>query len=96
MEYILFIHGNTDTQTKAADWEHFFELAGSSGMFQGGSEIGKRIQLGNKDVTDTTESIVGYMRFESDSVEAVKKLLDDHPVLKNGGTLELCELPQTA
>lgn len=95
MEYILFIHGNTDTQTNSADWEHFFELAGNSGMFQGGSEIGKRIQLGNKDVTDTTKSVVGYMRFEVDNVETIKKLLYDHPVLKSGGTLELCELPQS-
>jgi len=95
MEYILFIHNNTDIQPDIAEWEHFFELAGYSGMFQGGSEIGKRVQLGTKNVTDTTKSVVGYMRFESDNIEAIEKLLADHPVLKNGGTLELRELPQT-
>ncbi len=95
MEYILFIHDNTDTPTKEEDWDRFLALARSSGLFQGGSEIGKRIRLGSKELSDTTKSVSGYMRFESRDVEALKSLLNEHPVLKNGGTLELCELPKT-
>lgn len=95
MEYILFIHNNTDIQTKAEDWDRFFALARGSGLFQGGSEIGKRIQLGGKKIADTTESIAGYMRFEAEDINALKNLLNEHPVLKSGGTLELCELPET-
>lgn len=94
MEYILFIHDNTDTPTKREDWDRFFELARSSGLFQGGSEIGKRLQFGGKEVADTTKSVAGYMRFESEDIEALKSLLNEHPVLKSGGTLELCELPK--
>jgi hypothetical protein len=95
MEYILFIHNNTDTPTKKEDWDLFFELARRSGLFQGGSEIGKRIVLGRKETTDTTKSVAGYMRFESEDIEALTNLLHEHPVLKSGGTLELCELPTT-
>jgi len=95
MEYILFIHDNTDTPTRAEEWDSFLELARSSGLFQGGSEIGKRIRLGSKEVPDTTKNVSGYMRFESEDVEALKNLLREHPVLRNGGTLELCELPRT-
>ena len=93
MEYILFIHNNTDTPTKDEDWSHFFNLAKSSGLFWGGSEIGAQIQLGRKEVADTTKSVVGYMRFETDDIEVLKILLNEHPVFKSGGTLELCELP---
>lgn len=95
MEYILLIHNNTDTPTKEEDWDKFFELARRSGLFQGGSEIGKRILLGTKETTDTTKSVAGYMRFESEDIEALTSLLNEHPVLKNGGSLELCELPTT-
>jgi len=95
MEYILFIHDNTDTPTKEEDWEKFFALAKKRGLFQGGSEIGKRIRLGSKEVADTTESVSGYMRFESEDLVALKDLLNEHPVLKCGGTLELCELPRS-
>ena len=95
MEYILFIHDNTDTPAKDQDWERFFVLARKSGLFQGGSEIGKRICLGKKQVADTTRSVSGYMRFEADDLEKLKDLLNEHPVLKCGGTLELCELPKS-
>lgn len=95
MEYILFIHDNTDKTTEEEDWDRFLALARSSGLFQGGSEIGKRIQLGSKEVSDTTKSVSGYMRFESRDVEELLNLLNEHPVLRNGGTLELCELPKT-
>jgi hypothetical protein len=95
MEYILFIHDNTDTPTKEEDWEKFITLARKSGLFQGGSEIGKRISLGKKEVADTTESVSGYMRFEAEDLEKLKVLLNEHPVLKCGGTLELCELPKS-
>jgi len=95
MEYILLIHDNTDTPTKEKDWEKFFTLAKKSGLFQGGSVIGKRIVLGSKEVPDTTENVSGYMRFEAVDLEKLKSLLNEHPVLKCGGTLELCELPRS-
>ncbi len=94
MEYILFIHNNTESAIPDEAWDNFFTEAISSGLFQGGSEIANRIQLGDKPVADITDSIGGFMRFESESLEAVKSLLGKHPVLRNGGTLELCEMPK--
>lgn len=95
MEYILFIHNNTETPTTIEAWNTFFKAAKESNIFQGGSEIANRIQLGNKIVPDITQQIGGFMRFESPSLEAVKKLLKIHPVMLCGGTLELCEMPKT-
>ena len=95
MEYILFVHNNTDTSASPKEWNRFIELASSSGLFRGGSELGNRIQLGLKPVSDTTEKIVGYMLFESSNIDTLRELLNEHPVLKHGGSLELCELPKS-
>ncbi len=69
MEYIALIHKNADSTPTAQEWERFFELAGQSGMFQGGSEIGRRIAVGSKAVSDTTHDVGGYMRFVSDDLD---------------------------
>lgn len=95
MEYILFVHNNTDTAISKEDWNSFFTAAKESGLFRGGSEIANRIQLGEKIVPDITKHVGGFMRFDSESITAVKSLLNLHPVLLNGGTLELCEMPKT-
>lgn len=95
MEYILLIHNNTDTQPTQKEWQQFFSLANKSDLFRGGSALGKRIQLGNKDLENITKSVVGYMLFESSNIDAIKTLLREHPVYKKGGTLELCECPRT-
>jgi len=95
MEYILFIHNNMDQQPTNEQWNSFFAKAVASGMFNGGSEMGKSAQLGRKSVTPVTKSAVGYMRFETDDIEKLHKLLESHPAYIQGGTLELCELPKT-
>lgn len=95
MEYILFIHKNTDKPTTQEAWDSFFATAKDSGLFAGGSEIANRIQLGEKVVPDITEQVGGFMRFNADSLAAVRELLEQHPVLTCGGTLELCEMPKT-
>ena len=95
MEYILFIHKNTNNQTTDEAWKAFFIAAKKSGLFRGGSEISNRIQIGDKLVPDITKHIGGFMRFESSDLNAIRSLLEMHPVLLCGGTLELCELPKT-
>ncbi len=95
MQYIALIHINTDTNPSSDEWNHFFRIAGKTGMFQGGSAIGARILVGHKDVVDTTEQIGGYMRFDAEEIDSLLKLLEEHPVIKHGGTIELCELPET-
>ena len=95
MEYILFIHDNVDHPTTESQWTEFFSVANESGMFRGGSEISSGVQIGAKPVKYATDSVVGYMRFESDDFEALVQLLELHPVRRQGGTLELCETPKT-
>jgi hypothetical protein len=95
MQYIALIHKNADTTPTSAEWNHFFKLAAETSMFQGGSEVGVRRVLGYKEVPDTTKRVGGYMRFDSEDLDRLVELLDEHPVIKHGGTIELCEMPET-
>lgn len=96
MEYIVFIHKNTDSETDSEQWDTFFNTARQSGLFKGGSAIGERYVVGSKSVTPITDSIEGYMRFDADSFQDLLALLNDHPVVLNGGTVEVCEMPKTS
>ena len=39
--------------------------------------------------------IGGHMRFNAHDLEEILTLLHSHPVVVNGGTVEVCELPKT-
>lgn len=93
MQYIAFIHGNSDSTPTMDAWNQFLQAAKESGMFQGGSALGKRHSIGKKQASDSTETIVGFMRFDTDDLTVLKRLLDTHPVILNGGTIELREMP---
>ena len=95
MEYILFIHKNTDAVASSVQWDEFFIAAKRSGLFLGGSEISNQIQLGNKEVKNITDTVGGFMRFEAENKTAILALLNMHPILLQGGTLELCEMPKS-
>ena len=95
MDYILFIHNNADHPATESQWEAFFSAANKSGIFSGGSEIGKSVQFGAKSTTPAISSVVGYMRFQTDDISRLHKLLELHPIYLQGGTLELCETPKT-
>lgn len=94
-QYILLIHGHTKSPTQAKEWDDFFAAARASGIFKGGSEIGTRELIGDKDAALSTNHVVGYMRFDSDEKSKILDLLNMHPVVLNGGTVELCELPKS-
>lgn len=95
MQYIALIHKNTDSQPTESDWSQFIDTAISQGVFQGGSELGKRFSIGEKGVFDSTERLGGFMRFDSDDLPALQVLLQAHPVVQHGGTIELIEMPRT-
>ena len=95
MQYIALIHKNVDTTPTSAEWNHFFEVAVETGMFKGGSAIGIRHTVGRKTVPDTTLVVGGYMRFDSENLSQLHELLEMHPVIRHGGTIELCELPMS-
>lgn len=94
MQYILFIHNNASTSAGTDEWNSFFEMVRASGMFSGGSEIDNQLMLGTRQVPPITDSIGGVMRFETTDKKALLRLLENHPVLRHGGTLELCEMPR--
>lgn len=95
-QYLLLIHHHSGPQPDPEAWERFFELTARSGLFRGGSEIGKRELIGGSDATvSTTDHLVGYMRFDAEDKQALTALLAQHPVVRQGGTVELCELPES-
>ncbi|HRX78052.1 MAG TPA: hypothetical protein P5307_03275 [Pirellulaceae bacterium] len=95
MQYIALIHKNADTSPSSDEWDRFFEIASETGMFKGGSEIDARLTLGRKEVPDTTKSVGGFMRFDSDDINLLFNLLESHPVVRHGGTIELCQMPES-
>jgi len=95
MQYIALIHKNTDTTPTSAEWGHFFEIASATGLFKGGSEIGARQAVGKKAVSDTSRDVGGYMRFDADDLNRLTELLQQHPVVKHGGTIELFTMPKS-
>ncbi len=95
MEYILFIHSDAPQPATECQWNEFFSAAKNSGVFKGGSEVSKGMYVGVKPEQLVSETVVGYMRFEADDVGLIHKLLKLHPVVLQGGTVELCETPKT-
>jgi len=94
-QYILFIQDNLKSDSSPEEWEAFFTAAHQSGLFKGGSEIGKRIFLGDTQSAKPTDHIVGFMRFDSDDKQKILDLLEKHPVVIHGGSVELCEMPKS-
>lgn len=91
----FFVHKNSGHPATPVQWNKFFEAANESDMFHGGSEISPGVKLGASDIVCATESVVGYMRFETDDVNKLYRFLELHPVKIQGGTLELCETPKS-
>ena len=92
-QYILLIQGNAKSEATEEEWNRFFAAAQQSGVFRGGSEIGERSVVGDADSFKSTEHVVGYMRFDSDDKQKILDLLEEHPVVRHGGSTELYEMP---
>ncbi len=95
MEYLLLIHKNSERSPSESEWNDFFESATSTGMFQGGSQLGATTAFGKKGIPISTDHIGGFMRFDTSDIERLESLLNEHPVVKNGGSIELIEMPKT-
>jgi len=94
MQYLLLIHNNVTSNTAEAEWAEFIARAKESGTFRGGSEVGARESVGTAPAASSTH-IGGFMRFESDDKQKILDLLQTHPVVAHGGTVELCEMPKS-
>lgn len=94
-QYILLIQDNTKTDPTADEWNQFFAAAQKSGLFKGGSAIGDRSFIGETESATASSHIVGFMRFDSVDRKMILDLLQKHPVVLHGGTVELCEMPKS-
>ena len=94
-QYLLLIDDRVESRPTEAEWIAFFELANESGYFRGGSEIADGELIGRVRESKLSETIGGYMRFDSDDREALLQLLERHPIVIHGGTVELCELVES-
>ena len=94
MEYIVLIHTNTETTPSNHEWSAFINKAIESKLFKGGSAIGSSVSIGSKQTSLITNNIGGFMRFDSENKTDLLKLLESHPVVLHGGTIELCEMPK--
>ena len=94
-QYLLLIHPPGETIPSSDEWEDFFEAAHESGTFRGGSEVGNSELIGPDQGAKLSNRLAGYMRFDSDEPNQIRELLKLHPVVVHGGTVELCELPES-
>jgi hypothetical protein len=94
-QYILLVQGNLTSHSTPEEWDAFFTAARASGLFRGGSEIGRRTILGNTTSAQPTDHIVAYMRFDSHDKQQILELLEKHPVIIHGGSAELCEMAES-
>ena len=94
-QYILLIQNNEKSQSSPEEWDTFFSLAREGGLFRGGSAIGKREIIGDAATAKSSDFIGGYMTFESEEKNLILDLLQKHPVVIHGGSVELCELLKT-
>jgi hypothetical protein len=91
-QYILLIQRNAKSEPRPEEWNRFLAAAQKSGLFQGGSAIGERVILGDVESAKSSDHIAGFMRFSSDDKMSILNLLQQHPVLVHGGSVELCEM----
>ena len=94
-QYILLIHNNSAKPAPQSEWETFFKLAQKSELFKGGSEIEEGQIIGKSNSESLSSKLSGYMRFDSEDKQAVIDLLEQHPVVLNGGSVELCTMPNS-
>ena len=90
--YLVLIHNDGDRESTEEEWKLFFSLAEDSGMFRGGSALSDPVFLHESDGPSVVNSVGGYMRFEADSESGLRSLLERHPSLKAGATLEVRSL----
>ena len=91
-QYILLIHGNAKSASSQEEWNSFFKAGQESEIFKGGSGIeDARIIIGDASAKPS-EHIVGYMRFDSEDKQKILDLLEKHPIVAHGGSVELCEM----
>ena len=79
------MHANAEGESTGEEWDEFFDRARQSGLFRGGSAMGKRWTIG-KQADTLSDGLAGFMRFDAESVNDLLELLEAHPTIHAGGT----------
>lgn len=91
-KYVLLYLGGTAPQTPeegekaTADWLGWFDKVGDK-VVETGNAFGSSFTVGNA----AASGVSGYTAISADSVETAKTLLDGHPHLSSGGSIEVHE-----
>ncbi len=93
MQYIALVHNSPEVEAEPEAWSHFFKLASASGLFKGGSAMDRAQMIGSGAASSVANQIGGFMRFDADDLGQLKQLLQKHPVVLGGGSIELFEMP---
>ncbi len=78
-------------KTGAAGWDAYIANLTQSGKFRGGSSLGHGICC-QKEGENTSVVNTGFMRFEAESIDEVRELLNGNPVYEAGFEVEIHEL----
>jgi hypothetical protein len=93
-DYIFLMHDDAVADETA--WEPYLRGLRQSGLFQGGSAIGKGVSVRKSgEAAPITAELAGFIRVTADSLDQAKSLLTGNPVFEAGGTVEIRELPRT-
>ncbi len=97
-DYILLMHDDATDSVAANDsvaWENHFTLLQNSGLFDGGSAIGKGLAFRKTGRPEARgERLSGYIRLRAANLEQAESFLSGNPVYEAGGTVEIRELPR--
>lgn len=90
-EFVMIMKGRNLGTNASAGWESYIEILIGTGKFRGGSAFGngRCLSLGSS-VAECLAT--GFMRFEADSIEEIETLVEENPVYKAGGEVEIHEL----
>lgn len=92
-ELIFFMHVDTISEEKTADWESYIGKLIATGNFQGGSSIGtgSAYRKGHPTVAASDE-INGFIRMHGISLDDAHEYLVGNPTYEAGGMVEVREL----
>jgi hypothetical protein len=75
------------------DWTALFSRLEAAKALRGGSALGKRLGFdGTSDVAVTAREVGGYFIISALSVDEVKVLMKDSPIIRSGGHIDILEL----
>ncbi len=97
-DYILLMHSDSTDSAAANDavaWDSYFILLQKSGLFEGGSSIGRGFTFRKTEEPGaSSEHFSGYIRIRATSFAQAQSFLSGNPIYEAGGTVEIRELPR--